>query len=103
MAAFDRNPVSIEYFREMELPEVFRQLKSWPNESIYDGTRLALPDEVVNYQRGDGIEKALTLVNVAKARRIEVLLERHSDTILIRHGKVRFDFTTVKKIEVHLG
>ena len=103
MAAFDRNPVSIEYFREMELPEVFRQLKSWPNESIYDGNRLALPDEVVNYQRGDGIEKALTLVNVAKARRIEVLLGRHSDTILIRQGKVRFDFTTVKKIEVHLG
>jgi len=32
-----------------------------PDESIYDGNRLALPDEVWNFGRGDGIEKAFLL------------------------------------------
>ena len=32
-------------------------------ESIYDGNRLALPDEVWNFKRGDGIEKALLLAD----------------------------------------
>jgi hypothetical protein len=102
-AAFERNPVSIEQFRDMDLAAVYNQLQSWPNESIYDGNRLALPDEVVNFQRGDGIEKAITLVNVARAHHMEVSWEQHAETISIRQGKVRFGFTTVKKIEVHLG
>ena len=34
-----------------------------PDESIYDGKRLALPDEVWNFRRGDGIEKALLLAD----------------------------------------
>ena len=33
-----------------------------PNESIYDGpARLAQPDEVWNFRRGDGLERALTV------------------------------------------
>ncbi len=96
-AAFERNPVSVEHFRDTDLQAVHAQLQSWPNESIYDGNRLALPDEVVNYLRGDGIEKAITLVNVAKARHLEVSLEQHNNMITVRHGKLKFDFTTVKK------
>ena len=38
-------------------------LKEMPDESIYDGKRLALPDEVWNFKRGDGIEKALLLAD----------------------------------------
>ncbi len=67
-AVMERNPVSVAYFREMELPEVYSRLLEWPNESIYEGNRLALPDEVVNFERGDGIEKALTLANVIRSR-----------------------------------
>jgi hypothetical protein len=37
--------------------------------SIYDGTRLAQPDEVWNYKTGDGIEKAILLANIWLARR----------------------------------
>jgi hypothetical protein len=101
-AAFERNPVSVEHFRDVDLQAVHARLQSWPNESIYDGNRLALPDEVVNYLRGDGIEKAITLVNIAKARHLEVSLEQHNNMITVRHGKLKFDFTTVKKIELHL-
>ncbi len=38
-------------------------LKQFPDESIYDGNRLALPDEVWNFRRGDGIEKAILLAD----------------------------------------
>ena len=102
-AAFERNPVSIGHFREMELQSVYEQLQSWPNESIYDGNRLALPDEVVNFQRGDGIEKALTLINIAKARHLEVSWGQHGETVSTEIGKVRFDFKTAKKLVIDLS
>jgi hypothetical protein len=102
-AAFERNPVSIEHFHDMELKDVHEQLQSWPNESIYDGNRLALPDEVVNFKRGDGIEKAITLANIAKARHLEVSWEQHGDIVSIRHGKVKFDFNTTKKLLIDLS
>ena len=101
-AAFERNPVAIEEFREIEIVAIYHQLQSWPNESIYDGNRLALPDEVVNFKRGDGIEKALTLVNIAKASHAEVSVDQSGDLISVRQGRLKFDFTTVKKLKVHL-
>ena len=71
---------------------VFEKLKEWPNESIYDGNRLALPDEVVNFQRGDGIEKAITLMNIAKSRYLPFSVKQTRETILvlIEHGKFGF-------------
>jgi hypothetical protein len=49
------------------------------------------------------MEKAITLLNVARARHLEVSLEQHGNTIAIRHGKVKFDFTTLKKLAIFLG
>ncbi len=97
-AAFERNPVSIEYFREKELQDVAGQLQSWPKESIYDGNRLALPDEVVNYQRGDGIEMAILLVNVARSRHIKTTIEQHTGHIFVKVPGQKFDFTTAKNL-----
>jgi hypothetical protein len=37
-------------------------------ESIYEGPRLAQPDEVANFKTGDGIEKAFYLANVLRSR-----------------------------------
>lgn len=61
---FERNPVSIEFFKDQSAGQVFERLVSFANESIYDGCRLAVPDEVVNFTRGDGIEKAFCMANV---------------------------------------
>ena len=41
------------------------------HDSIYDGKRLAQPDEVANYKRGDGLEKAFLLAAVAHQRNHE--------------------------------
>jgi hypothetical protein len=99
-AAFERNPVSISFFKECDLPAADCQLQEWPNESIYDGNRLALPDEVVNYRRGDGIEKAITLVNLAGSRHMEVRLEQQGQKIFVKTGNHKFEFHTLKTLTV---
>jgi hypothetical protein len=63
-ASFERNPVSLHEFTGKSLREVYNTIESLENHSIYDGTRLALPDEVWNFMRGDGIEKAILFADI---------------------------------------
>jgi hypothetical protein len=67
-AAVERNPVSIRMTESMSLDEVHQWLGQMNDDSIYDGKRLAQPDEVANFHTGDGIEKALLLANVVRSR-----------------------------------
>ncbi len=99
-AALERNPVSIEYFLKSDMEAVYQELNSWPNESIYDGNRLALPDEVVNYRRGDGIEKAITLINICKSRQIEIKVDHSGVNVIVKTNDHKFDFQTVKKLKL---
>ncbi|NQT91644.1 MAG: hypothetical protein HQ559_02700 [Lentisphaerae bacterium] len=69
VAAVQRNPVSLESTRDMDVAALADKLGRMPDESIYDEAgRLAQPDEVWNYERGDGVEKALVLANVIRSR-----------------------------------
>ena len=52
----------------MSIEQVHQWLEEMSNASIYDGMRLAQPDEVANYRTGDGIEKAFLLANVIRRR-----------------------------------
>jgi hypothetical protein len=101
-AAFERNPVSIDQFREDELPLVFEKLNTLPGESIYSGNRLAQPDEVVNFSRGDGIEKAICLANVIASRNkgAEIILEFHSSTATVKWLHQKFSFHSLKSYQV---
>lgn len=63
-ASLERNPVSRDHAGSRTIAETYEWLIAMPNESIYEGQRLAQPDEVTNYSRGDGIEKAVTLANI---------------------------------------
>jgi len=67
-AAFERNPVSVDKSQDMSIEQVYAWLLGMHNKSIYDGYRLAQPDEVVNFKTGDGIEKAFVLANIAHNR-----------------------------------
>jgi hypothetical protein len=87
-AVFERNPVTIKVFGELNLREVYDQLCNWPDESIYDGNRLALPDEVVNFQRGDGFEKALALMHVITSRQKEFHIHQN----FYRGRPIRFSY-----------
>jgi hypothetical protein len=68
-AAMQRCPVSIAGCAALSDEAVVTALRALPDESIYDEAgRLAQPDEVWNFGRGDGVEKALLLANVLRAR-----------------------------------
>ncbi|MFA5366914.1 MAG: hypothetical protein WC333_03455, partial [Dehalococcoidia bacterium] len=70
LAATQRNPVSIEGTKELDTDAVIRRLNEMPDESIYgEPGRIAQPDEVWNYGRGDGVEKAFLLANIIHNRR----------------------------------
>lgn len=70
-AAMERSPVSIEKYKSLSIEQVYEQLQKMENHSIYDGGRLAQPDEVANYNSGDGIEKAFLLANIIRSRNPE--------------------------------
>ena len=102
-AAFERNPVSVDFFKDMEMAKVYSVLASWPDESIYDESGMAMPDEVVNYRRGRGIEKAFTLINVAKSRHLDITQEIHNDKIILKIEHQRFEFLLPKDLKIPQG
>jgi hypothetical protein len=74
-----------------------------PNESIYDGPRLAQPDEVANYVTGDGIEKAFTLANILLSRDTSESLELIIDgTSVVLKGQTEYTFSSTKGLAKHL-
>jgi hypothetical protein len=89
-AAIERNPVSIMACEKLGGTEIVNILENIPNQSIYDGARMAQPDEVWNYRMGDGLERAICLANILKNRNpgliIEINIEKdHVD--IIAEGK----------------
>ena len=68
------------------MDDVISEINSMDTVSIYSENRLALPDEVWNYRRGDGIEKAVLLANVIKNRDPDSKV-----TITISEGVVELD------------
>ena len=92
-AAIERNPVSLEKTASMSIDQAYNWLLQLPGESIYEGPRLAQPDEVSNYGRGDGIEKAMLLANIIRARRPEQNVRitlNNKDVVLESSGQHRF-------------
>lgn len=68
-AAMFRNPVSVEATRDIDERTVTKMIRDLPGDSVYDEPgRLAQPDEVWNYGRGDGLEKAILLGNIIGKR-----------------------------------
>jgi len=68
-AAMERSPVSRAGADGWTEAELVARVSGWPCESIYDGaSRLAQPDEVWNFGRGDGFEKALLIANILRGR-----------------------------------
>jgi hypothetical protein len=60
-AAMERNPVCFNDLNGKSTEDVFNILHDMPDNSIYDSNRLAQPDEVWNFRRGDGIEKSIRI------------------------------------------
>jgi hypothetical protein len=73
LAATQRNPVSLVATRDLPEDRLADAVRKLDDASIYDDPgRLAQPDEVWNYRRGDGAEKALLLANLIRGRHPDV-------------------------------
>jgi hypothetical protein len=101
VAAIERNPVALaelESTAEGDLPGCVAELAT---ESIYDeDARLAQPDEVWNFRRGDGAEKAVLLASLLRARRPEEPTELRvaPDEVELVCGNQRFAFPSSKNL-----
>lgn len=103
-AAVERNPVCIAGATDLTDDSLIQILKNMPDESIYDGPRLAQPDEVWNYRTGDGIEKAFLLANVWQKRHPEEKIEIsvQPDRAELRLGNRTVGFTSSKGLDTQL-
>ncbi len=93
-AALERNPVIVEATKDLSDDALIEALRGMTNESIYDGTRVAQPDEVWNFQRGDGLERAIALVDAWKSRypdaRVELACEGNNVSFQLGGKPVSF-------------
>ena len=106
-AAIERNPVCFNDLKDKSIQDVYEILERLGNDSIYDGQRLALPDEVWNFRCGDGIEKALLLAdliiqkNPSSQIRIEV---DHNRVLLTSDGSdYRFESKKSFRKTIHIS
>jgi len=101
-AAIDRSPVSLEGARDLDQAALFDYLAGLPEESIYDEPgRLAQPDEVWNYRRGDGIERAITMATILRGRGMEgeMTITVGSGEVVLRAGGEQWAFATSKGLD----
>jgi len=72
-----------------------------PVESIYDGNRLALPDEVWNFRRGDGVEKAFLLAGfiLHNDKNATVTISVENKEVLLSCANHQFHFISNKNLK----
>jgi hypothetical protein len=106
-AAIERNPVCFTDLSENDISGVYSILLNMPDESIYNGERLALPDEVWNFKRGDGIEKSLLMaafmINRDNSSEVIIKIENNNVNLIYLGKEYHFNsqknFT--KSIRIH--
>jgi hypothetical protein len=100
IAALQRNPVSLEGLKGKTADEAYQLLLGMPGESIYDGHRLAQPDEVWNFGRGDGLEKAFVMANFlyneVRSQSLKLAVTP-TEVMLVADGK-NFPFISAKEL-----
>jgi hypothetical protein len=100
-ASLERNPVCFIDLNGKSLEDVYTLIEGLDNQSIYDSNRLALPDEVWNYRRGDGIEKAILLTDFILGRENTAIVKIKIDhrDIVVRYNNKTFHFKSGKTLK----
>ncbi len=98
--AIERSPVSLDAAKSMSVEGLYEWLNRMKDVSIYDGNRLAQPDEVANYYTGDGLEKAFVMANVLRHRNPEqdLHLDVENSHVLLR-GAQDYSFVSAKRLQ----
>ncbi|MCK4786631.1 MAG: hypothetical protein KAV87_22925, partial [Desulfobacteraceae bacterium] len=82
--------------------EVADKISKMHDESIYDEPgRLAQPDEVWNYGRGDGAERALLLANILKKRLpdTDIIIGIAPNQVTVKADQTSYDFQSRKGLK----
>jgi hypothetical protein len=97
-ASIERNPVCFTDLNGKSIMEVYSILNNLTDESIYDGKRLALPDEVWNFRRGDGIEKAFLLADfiIQKYPEASLVIEIVNEKVILKYENEDYLFSSSK-------
>jgi hypothetical protein len=97
-ASIERNPVCFTDLNGSSVMEVYEILTKLTGESIYDGNRLALPDEVWNFRRGDGIEKAFLLADfvIQKNPEASLMIEIMNEMVALKYENESYVFSSSK-------
>jgi hypothetical protein len=109
-AAIERNPVCHTATGGGSADDIFKILSGMKNKSIYDSGRMAQPDEVWNFGRGDGAEKAFLMANVLlhgdPGTEVTIHLDEGGSAILRCAGR-EYHFVSSKghhrSIEIRMG
>ncbi|MCL2683412.1 MAG: hypothetical protein FWE63_08055 [Bacteroidales bacterium] len=105
-AVVERNPVCVDALKNLSIPKIYEILKHLPSTSIYDEpNRLALPDEVWNFQIGDGLEKAFAMAAaiVNKESKNTVKLSCVENFAKLEFNGETFEFPTVKNLLINVN
>ena len=104
-AAIERSPVCLEAAKTMEVPMIVACLREMADESIYDSTRAAQPDEVWNARHGDGFEKAVALAAILHARAPDApfALKAAGDVATLTFAGKDYSFPTRKGLALDLA
>ncbi|MGI5914022.1 MAG: hypothetical protein ACOX5K_04765 [Bacteroidales bacterium] len=106
-AAMERNPICFEEKKREDISILYDILIKIGNSSIYDGNRMAQPDEVWNFRSGDGTEKAILLANFIRNKNndagIEIIIDNENVELIYLNKRYRFGSskTLRKKIKIN--
>jgi len=93
-AAIERNNTSFSTLGGLGPGAIYSVINNLENISIYEGRRLALPDEVWNFGRGDGIEKAILMASLLvyknAAEKITIIVSDRDVTLKFPGGDFLF-------------
>jgi len=97
-AAIERNPVCHNHLGGKTPDEIYVIVDNLKNKSIYDDGRMAQPDEVWNFGRGDGAEKAFLMADaiVHNDPAAEVFVTLDNGSALLAYGGKVFSFVTTR-------
>jgi hypothetical protein len=105
-AAIERSPVSLEMTKSMSIEGIYEWLGRMNAVSIYEGNRLAQPDEVANYATGDGLEKAFLMADILRHRNPEEDLRLEvDDREVILYGPrdyQYYQFVSAKRLQARV-
>ncbi len=97
-AAIERNPVCHAPLGGKTADEIFVIIGGLKNKSVYDSGRMAQPDEVWNFGRGDGAEKAFLMADalIHNDPEAKIVISLGDTTATLGYGGKDFHFVTSK-------